>query len=41
MNPNSSMNKYDIVAKVLASAQRDGMTRIGFVNTVDFAADPR
>jgi biopolymer transport protein ExbD len=27
---------YDIVAKVLASAQRNGMTNIGFANTADF-----
>jgi biopolymer transport protein ExbD len=28
--------KYDFVAKVLASAQRNQMTRMGFVNTGDF-----
>jgi biopolymer transport protein ExbD len=28
--------KYDFVAKVLASAQRNRMTRMGFVNTGDF-----
>jgi biopolymer transport protein ExbD len=28
---------YDIVAKVLASAQRNHMTKIGFVNTSEFA----
>jgi biopolymer transport protein ExbD len=28
--------KYDYVAKVLASAQRNRMKRIGFVNTPDF-----
>jgi biopolymer transport protein ExbD len=33
--------KYDTVAKVLASARRNRMTRIGFVNTVEFGADPR
>jgi len=32
--------KYDVVAKVLASAQSNRMTRIGFVNTLEFA-DPR
>jgi biopolymer transport protein ExbD len=31
--------RYDIVAKVLASAQRNHMTKIGFVNTMEFAAD--
>ena len=31
--------KYDVVAKVLASAQRHHMTKIGFVNTADFAND--
>jgi len=30
---------YDIVAKVLASAQRNHMTKIGFVNTMEFAVD--
>jgi biopolymer transport protein ExbD len=29
--------KYDVVAKVLAVAQRNGMTKIGFVNTAEFA----
>jgi len=28
--------KYDIVAKVLAMAQRDGLKKIGFVNTAKF-----
>jgi biopolymer transport protein ExbD len=28
---------YDTTAKVLASAQRHGMTKIGFVNTTEFA----
>jgi biopolymer transport protein ExbD len=28
--------KYDVVAKVLASAQRNHMTKIGFVNTSEF-----
>jgi biopolymer transport protein ExbD len=28
---------YDMVAKVLASAQRNHMTKIGFVNTTEFA----
>ena len=27
---------YDIVAKVLASAQRNGMTKISFANTAEF-----
>ena len=27
---------YDVVAKVLASAQRNGMTNIGFANTAEF-----
>jgi biopolymer transport protein ExbD len=27
---------YDVVAKVLASAQRNGMTNIQFANTADF-----
>ena len=31
--------RYDVVAKVLASAQRHHMTKIGFVNTADFAND--
>jgi len=31
--------RYDIVAKVLASAQRNHMTKIGFVNTMEFATD--
>src|SRR6185312_13825724 len=31
------MAKYDVVAKVLASAQRNRMTKIGFVNTSEFA----
>jgi biopolymer transport protein ExbD len=30
-------SKYDVVAKVLAVAQRNGMTKIGFVNTAEFA----
>jgi biopolymer transport protein ExbD len=28
--------KYDVVAKVLAAAQRNNMTKIGFVNTSEF-----
>ena len=28
--------KYDVVAKVLASAQRNHMAKIGFVNTSEF-----
>jgi biopolymer transport protein ExbD len=28
--------KYDIVAKVLAMAQRDGLKKVGFVNTAEF-----
>lgn len=31
--------KYDVVAKVLATAQRNRMTKIGFVNTADFAGE--
>lgn len=31
------MAKYGIVAKVLADAQRNHMTKIGFVNTSEFA----
>ena len=31
--------KYDIVAKVLASAQRNHMEKIGFVNTSEFLED--
>lgn len=31
--------KYDVVAKVLAVAQRNGMTKIGFVNTAEFAEE--
>ncbi|MCC7461482.1 MAG: biopolymer transporter ExbD [Gammaproteobacteria bacterium] len=30
---------YDIVAKVLASAQRNHMVKIGFVNTMEFATE--
>jgi biopolymer transport protein ExbD len=30
---------YGVVAKVLATAQRNRMTKIGFVNTADFAND--
>jgi biopolymer transport protein ExbD len=29
--------RYDVVAKVLAAAQRNGMQKIGFVNTAEFA----
>jgi len=29
--------KYDVVARVLASAQRNHMQKIGFVNTAEFA----
>jgi biopolymer transport protein ExbD len=29
--------KYDVVAKVLAAAQRNHMKKIGFVNTAEFA----
>ncbi len=29
--------KYDVVAKVLAAAQRNRMKRIGFVNTAEFS----
>lgn len=31
------MAKYDVVAKVLAAAQRNHMTKIGFVNTSQFS----
>jgi biopolymer transport protein ExbD len=31
--------KYDIVARVLATAQRNHMEKIGFVNTADFAEE--
>jgi biopolymer transport protein ExbD len=31
--------KYDVVAKVLASAQRNHMAKIGFVNTSEFLED--
>jgi biopolymer transport protein ExbD len=31
--------RYDVVAKVLATAQRNRMTKIGFTNTADFAND--
>ncbi len=31
--------KYDVVAKVLASAQRNHMEKIGFVNTSEFLED--
>ena len=31
--------KYDVVAKVLASAQRNHMQKIGFVNTSEFLED--
>ncbi|HEV2268005.1 MAG TPA: biopolymer transporter ExbD [Steroidobacteraceae bacterium] len=36
LNPDG-MAKYDVVAKVLASAQRNRMTKIGFVNVSSFA----
>ena len=36
LNPDG-MSKYDVVAKVLASAQRNRMTKIGFVNVSEFA----
>jgi biopolymer transport protein ExbD len=36
LNPDG-MAKYDVVAKVLAAAQRNRMTKIGFVNTSEFA----
>ena len=29
--------KYDVVAKVLAAAQRNQMTKVGFVNSSEFA----
>jgi biopolymer transport protein ExbD len=31
--------RYEVVAKVLATAQRNHMTKIGFVNTAEFAGD--
>jgi len=31
--------KYDIVARVLATAQRNHMAKIGFVNTTEFSED--
>jgi biopolymer transport protein ExbD len=31
--------KYDVVAKVLATAQRNRMTKIGFVNTAEFGEE--
>jgi biopolymer transport protein ExbD len=31
--------KYDVVAKVLAAAQRNHMEKIGFVNTSEFVSD--
>jgi len=31
--------RYDVVAKVLATAQRNHMTKIGFTNTAEFAND--
>jgi biopolymer transport protein ExbD len=36
LNPDG-MAKYGVVAKVLASAQRNRMEKIGFVNTSEFA----
>jgi biopolymer transport protein ExbD len=36
LNPDG-MSKYDVVAKVLASAQRNRMTKIGFVNISEFS----
>lgn len=36
LNPDG-MAKYGVVAKVLASAQRNRMTKIGFVNTSEFS----
>ena len=36
LNPDG-MAKYDVVAKVLASAQRNRMTKIGFVNVSEFS----
>lgn len=31
--------RYDVVAKVLATAQRNKMTKIGFVNTAEFSEE--
>ena len=36
LNPDG-MAKYDVVAKVLAAAQRNRMTKIGFVNISEFS----
>ena len=36
LNPDG-MSKYDVVAKVLASAQRNRMSKIGFVNISNFS----
>jgi biopolymer transport protein ExbD len=36
LNPDG-MARYDVVAKVLASAQRNRMTKIGFVNVSEFS----
>ena len=32
-------SRYEVVAKVLASAQRNKMVKIGFVNTMEFATE--
>jgi hypothetical protein len=32
--------RYDFVAKVLAAVQRNGLRKVGFVNTVEFAQSP-
>ena len=38
LSPDSHV-KYDIVAKVLAAAQRNHMAKIGFVNTSQFVEE--
>lgn len=35
LRPDSHV-KYNVVAQVLAAAQRNGMGQLGFVNTTDF-----
>jgi biopolymer transport protein ExbD len=33
----SALTKYDVIANVLASAQRNDMTHVGFTNVVEYA----
>jgi biopolymer transport protein ExbD len=33
----SAVAKYDVIARVMASAQRNHMTRMGFTNVAEFA----